>query len=197
MTPQKELDLGNKVFPVLPRSKESILETCPHCLTHEDSCTYCREKSILTLRWHCFFDLLFVAFVIIITQNGLPQRILPFCLTVKLQCLCSEPSLPVYRRKVMGLDLDTAKHFSGSLSPLPSSTSHLPSLSLASLSSTTVWIFPTGREKTIAASTHSLHTPLYFQPKTKLSFLQHQFQGRVPIGSPKVTRSFTGPITDA
>ena len=145
------------------------------------------KKPILTPCWNYFFDLLFVAFVIIITQNGLPQRILPFCLTVKLQCLCSEPSLPVYRRKVMGLDLDTAKHFSGSLSPLPSSTSHLPSLSLASLSSTTVWIFPTGREKTIAASTHSLHTPLYFQPKTKLSFLQHQFQGRVPIGSPKVT----------
>ena len=34
----------------------------------------------------CSLDLLFVAFVIIIIHNGLPQRILPFCLTVKLYC---------------------------------------------------------------------------------------------------------------
>ena len=34
--------------------------------------------------WNCFFDLLFIAFVIIIIQNGLPQGILPLCLTVKL-----------------------------------------------------------------------------------------------------------------
>lgn len=84
-----------------------------------------------------------------------------------------------------------------SLSPLPSSTSHLPFLSLTSLSSTTVWVFSTGQEKMTAASTYNLHTPLYFQPKTRLSFLQHQFQGRVPIGSPKVTWSLTEPITDA
>ena len=37
------------------------------------------------------FDLLFVAFAIIIIQKGQPQRILPLCLTVKLNCLCSEP----------------------------------------------------------------------------------------------------------
>lgn len=97
----------------------------------------------------------------------------------------------------MELDLDTAKHFSVSLFPLPSSTSHLHFLSLASLSSTTVWVFSTGQEKMIAASTYNLHSPLYFQPKTRLSFLQHQFQGRVPIGSPKVTWSLTEPITDA
>ena len=39
--------------------------------------------------WNCFFGLLFVAVVIIITHNGLPQRILPLCLTVKLKCFCS------------------------------------------------------------------------------------------------------------
>ena len=39
-----------------------------------------------------FFDLLFV---IIIIQNDLLKRTLPLCLTVKLMCLCAEPSLPV------------------------------------------------------------------------------------------------------
>ena len=37
----------------------------------------CQEKPILTSCWNCFFDLLSIAFVIIIIQNGLPQRILP------------------------------------------------------------------------------------------------------------------------
>ena len=37
----------------------------------------------------CFFDLLFVAAVIIIIHNGLPHRTLPLCLNVKLKCLCS------------------------------------------------------------------------------------------------------------
>ena len=37
------------------------------------------RKPILTPFWNCFFDLPFIAFVIII-QNGLPQRILPLCL---------------------------------------------------------------------------------------------------------------------
>ena len=45
----------------------------------------CREKPILTPCWNCFFDLLFVVFIIIIIHNELPQRILPFCLTVKLE----------------------------------------------------------------------------------------------------------------
>ena len=40
-----------------------------------------RKKPLLTPRWNCFFDLLSVAFVIIITHTGLPQRILPLCLT--------------------------------------------------------------------------------------------------------------------
>ena len=40
------------------------------------------RKPILTLCWNSFFDLLFVAFVVI--RNGLPQRILPLCLTVKV-----------------------------------------------------------------------------------------------------------------
>ena len=42
------------------------------------------EKPILTLCWNYFFDLLFVAVVIIIIHNDLPQRILPLGLTVKL-----------------------------------------------------------------------------------------------------------------
>ena len=42
---------------------------------------YCRKKPILTACWKCFFDLILVAFVIII-HNGLSQRILPLCLTV-------------------------------------------------------------------------------------------------------------------
>ena len=46
-----------------------------------------------------FLWLAFIAFVIIIIQNDLPQRILLLCLTVKLKCLCSEPCLPVDGRK--------------------------------------------------------------------------------------------------
>ena len=42
------------------------------------------RKPILTPCWNCSFDLLLVAFVIIIIQNGLPQRILPLCLTLKV-----------------------------------------------------------------------------------------------------------------
>ena len=42
------------------------------------------RRPILTPCWNCFFDMLFAAFVIIIIQNGLPQRILPLCLTVKV-----------------------------------------------------------------------------------------------------------------
>ena len=34
--------------------------------------------------WNCSFDLLFIAFVIIIIQNGLPQRMLSLPLTVKV-----------------------------------------------------------------------------------------------------------------
>ena len=59
----------------------------------------CCKKSILTPCWNYFFDLLSVAFVIIITHNGLPQRILPFCLTAKLTSLCLEPCPPVNSRK--------------------------------------------------------------------------------------------------
>ena len=58
-----------------------------------------REKSILAPCWNCFLDLLSIAFVIIILHNGLPQRILPLCLTVKLKCLCSEPCPPIDGRK--------------------------------------------------------------------------------------------------
>ena len=35
----------------------------------------------------------------IITHNGLPQRILPLCLAIKLKCLCSETHRPVHGRK--------------------------------------------------------------------------------------------------
>ena len=46
---------------------------------------YCNRKGlILTPCWNCFFDLFSIAFVIIIIINGLPQRILPLCLTVKV-----------------------------------------------------------------------------------------------------------------
>ena len=47
----------------------------------------CRENPILAPCWSCFIHLLSFAFVIIIIQNVLPQRILPFCLTVALKCL--------------------------------------------------------------------------------------------------------------
>ena len=40
----------------------------------------CREEQILTPRWNCFFDLLFIA--VVIKGNSLPQRTLPFCLSV-------------------------------------------------------------------------------------------------------------------
>ena len=46
-----------------------------------------------------FFDLLFIAFVIIIIQNGLPPRILSLGLTAKPKWLCSEPCPPVDGRK--------------------------------------------------------------------------------------------------
>ena len=61
--------------------------------------TVAEKKPILTPHWNSFFDLLFIAFVIIIIQNGLPQKILPLCLTVKLKCLCSVPCPPVDGRK--------------------------------------------------------------------------------------------------
>ena len=61
--------------------------------------TCCREEANSDSTWNCFLDLLFVAFVIIIIQNGLPQSILPLCLTVKLKCLCSESCPPVGGRK--------------------------------------------------------------------------------------------------
>ena len=98
----------------------------------------------------------------------------------------------------MGLDLDAARHFAVSLS--------LPCLHqlLTSLFSPWLHYLPLqygsslqDRKKMTAASTYNLHTPLYFQPKTRLSFLQHQFQGQVPIGSPMVTWSLTEPITVA
>ena len=49
----------------------------------------CRENPILAPCWNCFIDLFSFAFVIIIIQNVLPQRILPLCLTVELKCLFS------------------------------------------------------------------------------------------------------------
>ena len=62
--------------------------------------SYCfREKSTLTPYWNCVSNFLFVAFVIIIIQNGLGQRTLPLCMTVKLKCLCSEPCPSVDGRK--------------------------------------------------------------------------------------------------
>ena len=45
------------------------------------------------------FDLLSIAFALIIIHRGLPQRILPLGLTVKLNCLCSGPCPPVDGKK--------------------------------------------------------------------------------------------------
>ena len=59
----------------------------------------CREEANLDSMLETFFDLLFIAFVIIIIQNGLPPRILSLGLTVKPKWLCSEPCPPVDGRK--------------------------------------------------------------------------------------------------
>ena len=53
---------------------------------------WCREKLILTPCWNCFFDLLPIAFVIIIIHNGLLQRTLPLCLTVKVPLFRTLPT---------------------------------------------------------------------------------------------------------
>ena len=53
----------------------------------------CLEKAPLAPHWNCFLDLLSVASVIIMTQDGSPQRTLPLCLADK--ALCSEPRPPV------------------------------------------------------------------------------------------------------
>ena len=62
----------------------------------------CREKPILTPPWNCFFDLLSIAFIIIITHNGLPQGFLPLCCSMykSLPTLCdpmdcSTPGFPI------------------------------------------------------------------------------------------------------
>ena len=70
------------------------------CLEAEDwelwlTSSCCREEPILTPRWNYSFDLLSIALVILIIHNGLPQRILPFCPTVLLKRLCSDPCPPV------------------------------------------------------------------------------------------------------
>ena len=49
------------------------------------------QKPILTLCWNSFFNLLFTAFVIRIIQNGLPQRILPLCLTLNYSAFVQNP----------------------------------------------------------------------------------------------------------
>lgn len=80
--------------------------------------------------------------------------------------------------------------------PPPPSIYHFPLLSLSSLPSTMDRSSVRAGGK-LTASIHNLHPPLYFQPKARTSFLQHQFQGRLLIGSAKVTCSPTEPITDA
>lgn len=57
-----------------------------------------------------------------------------------------------------------------SLSPLPSSTSHLPFLSLTSLSSTTVWVFSTGQEKNDSCQHLQLTYSFIFPAKNKTVF---------------------------
>ena len=56
-----------------------------------------REKSVMTPGWNWFFDLLFCAFVTIITHNGPPQRILPYVWLLKN--ICSETCTPMDGRK--------------------------------------------------------------------------------------------------
>ena len=57
------------------------------------------KKPILTPCWNCSFDLFWVACVIIIIWNDLPQRLLTLCLTLKLKCLHSGTCPPVDGRK--------------------------------------------------------------------------------------------------
>ena len=51
----------------------------------------CKEESVLSPFWIYFLDLLFVAFVIIIILNTLPQRILPLYLTVNQSAFVQNP----------------------------------------------------------------------------------------------------------
>ena len=53
----------------------------------------CREEPKVTPCWNCFFDLLFVAIVIIIIHYVLPRTTLPFNLTVNVPFLSSLVSL--------------------------------------------------------------------------------------------------------
>ena len=79
----------------------------------------CREEPILTPCWNCFFDLLFVAAVIIIIYNGLPQKTQSLCLTVGLKCLCSAhreiiwhfPPVNGCRKEEINISLPQAGHF--------------------------------------------------------------------------------------
>ena len=55
--------------------------------SREQTWSCCREEPILTPFWNCFFDLLLIAFVIIIILNGLPKG--PHPSAQLLKCLCS------------------------------------------------------------------------------------------------------------
>ena len=59
----------------------------------------CREESILNPCWNCFFDLLYIVFVIIIMHNGLPQRTLP-----------QEEKARIHRRTIQKRSNDTNNH---------------------------------------------------------------------------------------
>ena len=60
-------------------------------------CAIVKGKSQFWL--FCARSVSLATFVIIVTHNGLPQRIPPLCLTGKLKYLCSELCLPVDVRK--------------------------------------------------------------------------------------------------
>ena len=57
-----------------------------------------RETAVLTGKSQFWFfhaeSVSLATFIIIITHNGQPQKILPLNLTVQLKCLCSEPCPP-------------------------------------------------------------------------------------------------------
>ena len=62
----------------------SLLPSCLLLANLHISSNSCSGMSLLTPQWNCFFDLLSIAFVTMIIHDGLPQRILPLCLTIKV-----------------------------------------------------------------------------------------------------------------
>ena len=61
---------------------------------------YCGEEPNPTPCWSCFFDLLLIAFVIMVKGKDLSQRTLPLCLLLKGSAFVPDPvHLCMVRRK--------------------------------------------------------------------------------------------------